>query len=245
MASPLHQFEIHPIIPFHAFGVDLSFTNSALWMAIAAVVSLGFLIFSTESRKLVPDRGQAASEKFYTLVQNMIRENTGEKGMQYFPLIFTVFLVVLMGNLLGLIPYSFTYTSHLAVTAMLAIFIFLLVTVISIVKHGFHFFSIFNPPGVPLLMKPLVIPLEIVSYLTRPVTHAFRLFANMMAGHLVVKVFAGFSVSLATFGIAVGLFPALFNVLIYILEALVAVLQAYVFAILTCIYFKDAVDLHH
>ena len=132
-----------------------------------------------------------------------------------------------------------------AVTATLAFFIFLLVTIISIVNHGFHFLTLFNPPGVPLFLKPLVIPLEIISYFTRPITHAFRLFANMMAGHLVLKVFAGFSIALGTFGIAAGFVPALFNVLIYILEALVAVLQAYVFTVLTCIYFKDAVDLHH
>ncbi len=245
MASPLHQFEISPIIPFHAFGVDLSFTNSALWMAFTAFVTLGYLITSTEGRLLVPNRVQAVSEKLYNMVHNMVRENTGPKGMQYFPLIFTIFLVVLMGNMMGLLPYSFTYTSHIAVTATLAIFIFLLVTIISIVNHGFHFFSLFNPPGVPLFLKPLVIPLEIISYMTRPITHAFRLFANMMAGHLVLKVFAGFSIALGTFGLAVGFMPAMFNVLIYILEALVAVLQAYVFTVLTCIYFKDAVDLHH
>lgn len=245
MASPLHQFEITPIIPLQLGGIDISFTNSALWMAIVAVLSLGFLIMTTEGRRMVPTRGQAASEKFYFLVRNMVLENTGEKGLMFFPLIFSIFLVVLVGNMIGLIPGTFTYTSHIAVTATLAIFIFLMVTIISIAKHGTHFFSLFNPPGVPLFLKPLVIPLEIVSYMTRPVTHAFRLFANMMAGHLVLKVFAGFSIGLASFGLVVGFFPALFNVLIYMLEALVAVLQAYVFAILTCIYFKDAVDLHH
>lgn len=242
MASPIHQFEITPIIPIHAFGLDISFTNSALWMALAAFCSLGFLILSTEERKMVPDRMQAASEGFYTLVRNMIRENTGEKGLQYFPLIFTVFLTVLAGNVMGLIPYSFTYTSHIAVTATLAFFLFLLITIIGIVNHGTHFLSIFNPPGVPLLMKPLIIPMEVLSYFIRPITHSVRLFANMMAGHMMVKVMAGFVVML---GVTAGWLPLAALVGLYGLELLVAALQAYVFALLTCMYLSDAMGVDH
>lgn len=242
MASPLHQFEIHPIIPVEIGGIDLSFTNSSLWMAIAAITSLGFLTLASRGQKMVPDRAQAAAESFYSLVRNMIRENTGEKGLEFFPLIFTTFIVVLAGNLLGLIPYSFTYTSHIFVTLSLALFLFITITLIGIMRHGAHFLDLFNPPGVPMLLKPLIIPIEVISYFIRPITLSVRLFANMMAGHLVLKVFAGFSVAM---GVALGFVPALFNVLIFALELLVAVLQAYVFAILTCIYFKDAVDLHH
>ncbi len=249
MSSPLHQFEITPLIPLQIAGIDVSFTNSSLWMVIATVVSMAFLILASRQKARVPNRAQAASEQLYGVVSNMIRENIGEKGMEYFPLIFTTFLVVLMGNLLGLLPYSFTYTSHIFVTGALALFLFFTIIIISLMKHGMHFFDLFNPPGVPLLLKPLIIPIELISYFVRPITLSVRLFANMMAGHLVLKVFAGFSVAMAAAfglsGIAFGAVPALFNVLLFALELLVAVLQAYVFAILTCIYFKDAVELHH
>ncbi len=242
MASPLKQFEIETLIPFEFAGLNLDFTNSSLWMMIAAIVGVGFFLLTTDNNNMIPTRAQAASEKFYNLVKNMILENTGAKGIEYFPLIFTTFLIVLMGNVLGLIPHSFTYTSHIFVTGVLALFLFTLITIIGLVRHGFHFLSIFNPPGVPIVLKPLIIPIEVISYFIRPVTLSVRLFANMMAGHLVLKVFAGFSVAM---GIGLGIVPAFFNVLLYALEALVAVLQAYVFAILTCIYFKDAVELHH
>lgn len=242
MASPLKQFEIETLIPFEFAGLNLDFTNSSLWMMIAAIVGVGFFLLTTDNNNMIPTRAQAASEKFYNLVKNMILENTGAKGIEYFPLIFTTFLIVLMGNVLGLIPHSFTYTSHIFVTGILALFLFTLITIIGLVRHGFHFLSIFNPPGVPIVLKPLIIPIEVISYFIRPVTLSVRLFANMMAGHLVLKVFAGFSVAM---GIGLGIVPAFFNVLLYALEALVAVLQAYVFAILTCIYFKDAVELHH
>lgn len=249
MASPLHQFEITKIIPLEIAGIDVSFTNSALWMMIATVVSMSFLILASRKQAMVPSRTQAASEQLYGVVSTMIRENIGPKGAEYFPLIFTVFLIVLTGNLLGLLPYSFTYTSHIFVTGALAMFLFFTIIIISLMKHGLHFFDLFNPPGVPLLLKPLIIPIEVISYFVRPVTLSVRLFANMMAGHLVLKVFAGFSVAMAAAfglsGIAFGAVPALFNVVLFALELLVALLQAYVFAILTCIYFKDAVELHH
>lgn len=242
MASPLKQFEIETIIPFDYAGLNLDFTNSSLWMAIAAFLGVAFFVFATDTKNIVPSRSQAAAEKFYILVKNMVYENAGPKAMEYVPFVFSVFLFVLMGNLVGLIPKSFTFTSHIIATGTLALFIFTVITAIGIVRHGFKFLNLFNPPSVPLLLKPLVIPIEIVSYFIRPLTLSVRLFANMMAGHLVLKVFAGMSV-LA--GVALGFVPAIFNIAFYALETLVSVLQAYVFALLTAIYFKDAVEIDH
>lgn len=248
MADPIHQFVIEPIVPFEVAGLDLSFTNSSLWMLVGAVVSTAFLIASIRKKSLVPGRLQVVSEMLYEFVSSMISDNVGPKGRQYFPFIFTLFIVVLMGNVLGLIPYSFTYTSHLIVTATLALMVFLAVTIFGIVNHGVKFFTLFAPSGVPILLLILIIPIEILSFIIRPVTLSVRLFANMVAGHLMLKVFAGFStmvLAIGTGGILVGLFPMFFNVAIYALELLVACLQAYIFAILSAIYLKDTVDLHH
>ncbi|AEP09520.1 F0F1 ATP synthase subunit A [Micavibrio aeruginosavorus] len=249
MADPLHQFVVTPIIPIEIGGVDLSFTNASLWMVIGAVVSTLFLTMSMKRKALVPSRAQAMAEMVYEFVANMVRENIGSAGRQYFPLIFTLFIVVLMGNLLGLIPYSFTYTSHLIVTGALAILVFLTVLLIGVFRHGMHFFSLFVPPGVPLWLFPLIIPIELISFLIRPVTLSVRLFANMMAGHLMLKVFAGFSVAmfaaLGAKGILPGLLPMAFNTVLTAFELLVALIHAYVFAVLSCIYLKDTVDLHH
>ena len=248
MADPIKQFVITPIIPFEVSGIDLSFTNSALWMVIAAVTSSIFLMLSIQNKAMVPGRFQAFSEMLYEFVASMVRDNIGSHGRQYFPLIFTLFIVVLMGNVLGLIPYSFTYTSHIIVTGVLALMIFLTVTIMGFVNHGVKFLTLFTPPGVPFVMQLLIVPIEILSFLIRPATLSLRLFANMMAGHLMLKVFAGFSVmmlGLGGVGIVAGLVPMAFNVALYILELLVAVLQAYIFAILSCIYLKDTVDLHH
>jgi F-type H+-transporting ATPase subunit a len=248
MADPIHQFVIQPIIPIEVAGIDISYTNSALWMTIAVVTSITFLTLSMSKKAIIPGRAQIVSESIYKFIGNMIRENIGVHGMEYFPLVFTLFIVVLMGNMLGMIPYSFTYTSHLAVTAGLAIALFLMVIVIGITRHGTHFFHLFLPPGVPLWLVPLIIPIEVVSFLARPITLSVRLFANMMAGHLMLKVFAGFSVAmlgLGTFGAVAGLLPALFNTVLIIFEFLIAFLQAYVFTILTCIYLKDTVEIGH
>lgn len=246
--SPLHQFVVTPIIPMHLGPVDISFTNSSLWMAIGALVSIAFLTLAMRKPTLVPGRSQVLAETMYAFIANMIKENTGTKGMQYFPLIFTVFMIVLMGNLLGLVPYSFTYTSQLIVTAGLAMGIFLMVIVLGIVRHGTHFFSLFLPPGVPMWLWPLVIPLELVSFLIRPITLSVRLFANMMAGHLMLKVFAGFSVAMIAAG-ALGwigaAFPMLFNVILTGFELMIALIHAYVFSVLCCLYLKDTVELAH
>lgn len=250
MADPIHQFVITPIIPFEVSGINLSFTNSSLWMVIGAVLSTVFLSIACQKKVLVPSRLQAFSEMLYEFVAGMIRDNTGPNGRQYFPLIFTLFIVVLMGNVLGLIPYSFTYTSHIIVTLALALIIFFAVTIFGFINHGTHFLTLFAPPGVPLFLQVLIIPIEILSFIIRPVTLSVRLFANMVAGHLMLKVFAGFStmmlgLGLGLGGVLAGMGPMLFNVAIYALELLVALLQAYVFAILSSIYLKDTVDLHH
>ena len=248
MADPIHQFVITPIMPLEIGGLNLAFTNSSLWMTIGATVATTFLYAAISNRQIVPGRLQAFAEIFYQFVAGMIRENTGEYGKQYFPFIFTLFIVVLMGNVLGLIPYSFTYTSHIIVTAILAVAVFLAVTFFGFFNHGLHFLSLFSPPGIPLLLKFLIVPIELLSFLIRPVTLSVRLFANMMAGHLMLKVFAGFSTMLVAAGIGgalMSLVPMVFNVALLMLELLVAVLQAYIFAILTSIYLKDTVNLHH
>lgn len=248
MADPVSQFIIKPIIPFEVAGVDLSFTNSSLWMMIAAVLSITFFSMAMRQKAMVPGRLQMFSEMMYGFVGNMIKDNLGNKGREYFPLVFTLFIVVLMGNMLGMIPHSFTYTSHLIVTGVLALLVFFTVLVIGIARHGFDFISLFVPPGVPLWLMPLIVPIELLSFLVRPITLSVRLFANMMAGHLILKVFAGFSVAMAGMGaagIGMGLLPAAFNVAIVGFEFLIAFLQAYVFAILSCIYLKDTLEVHH
>ncbi|MGB4057272.1 MAG: F0F1 ATP synthase subunit A [Alphaproteobacteria bacterium] len=249
MSDPIHQFVIEPRIPLEIGGIDLSFTNSSLWMAIALVTSTTLLTLATSKNQMIPGRAQVAAEMIYGFIANMVRENLGPRGQEYFPLIFTLFMLVLTGNMLGMLPYSFTYTSHLIVTGALALVIFLTVMVIGIARHGTHFFDLFVPPGVPAWLLPLILPIEILSFLVRPITLAMRLFANMMAGHLILKVFAGFSVAMLTsFGVAgffMALLPAGFNVILISFEFLVAFLQAYVFSILACIYLKDTIEIAH
>lgn len=248
MADPLHQFVIKPIVPFEVGGVDLSFTNSSLWMMIAVVVSTTLFSTAMSRKALVPGRLQVLVEMFYEMVAGLVRSNIGPEGRKYFPFVFTIFILVLMGNLLGLIPYSFTFTSHIIVTAALSFFIFFVVVGMAIAKHGLHFFAHFAPPGVPWFVYPVLVPIEIVSYVARPITHGLRLFANMLAGHIMLKVFAGFSVSMAAagvFGFAAGIIPMLVNSGLIVFELLIAFLQAYVFAILACIYLKDSVAQDH
>lgn len=248
MANPIHQFEIQTIVPFHVGGVDLSLTNSALWMIIGTVLSVSMLRVAMSRSDLVPGRGQMLAELTYEFIAKMVRDNIGPKGRQYFPFVFTLFMFVLMGNLLGLLPYSFTYTSHLAVTGMLALIVFATVIVAGIYNHGLHFFHLFMPSGVPIWLMPLIIPIEIVSFFVRPMTLSVRLFANMMAGHIMLKVVAAFAVGAIGMGGAIGLlsaFPVMINVIMMVFELLVAMIQAYVFALLVCVYLKDSVELHH
>ena len=240
MADPLHQFVIKPIIPLEVAGADLSFTNSSLFMALGVIVSTVFLVGGMSRAKMVPGRWQTLVEMTYEFVANLLDENVGSKGKQYFPFVFSLFMFILVGNLLGMIPYSFTYTSHIIVTFGLGAATFLFATLVGFIRHGLHYFTLFFPPGAPVYMAPLIVPIEILSYLSRPVSLSIRLFANMMAGHTMLKVFAGFTIALGFFGIA----PLFINVLLTGFEVLVAVLQAYVFTILTCIYLHDAVHLH-
>jgi len=239
-ASPLHQFVVERLVPIQIDGIDLSFTNSALFMAIAVVVTTAFLTLSMSGARLVPSRWQSAAELSYEFIANMVRDNVGSAGRPYFPFIFSLFMFVLFGNLIGMVPYTFTYTSHIAVTFALAAFIFIGVTLIALARHGWHFFTFFAPRGMPLALQVLLVPIEIISYLIRPMTLSIRLFANMMAGHTMLVIFAGFVVAMGIFGVL----PLALNVFFILLELLVAVLQAYVFTILTCIYLHDAIHLH-
>jgi F-type H+-transporting ATPase subunit a len=240
VASPLQQFEIKPIAPIEVGGVDISFTNSSLFMVIVITAVTLFLVLGMRKRAMVPGRWQSMAELSYEFIAGLIRENVGHEGRAYFPFVFTLFMFILFANIIGLIPYSFTVTSHIIVTFALAAVVFLGVTVIAILKHGVKFFGFFLPPGAPIYLAPLMVPIEVLSYLARPVTLALRLFANMMAGHTLLKVIAGFVVLLGLFGIA----PLAVLVALFLLELIVAILQAYVFAILTCIYLHDALHLH-
>jgi F-type H+-transporting ATPase subunit a len=245
MVDPLHQFMVRPLINLELGGWDVSLTNSSLLMVISTFIIISFLHFSVNPKALVPGRLQVISESLYEFISNMIRENTGREGLRYFPYIFSLFLFVLTGNLLGMIPHSFTFTSQIIVTFSLAVMVILSVTLIGFMRHGFGFLRLFCPEGTPLFLAPLLVPVEIMSYLTRPVSLSVRLFANMMAGHAMIKIFAGFVVAL----IGTAYFPVAFvtlavNVGITGFEFLVALLQAYVFTILTCIYLNDAINLH-
>ncbi len=238
--SPLEQFEINTLIDIPVLGVDASFTNSALFMVIAVVSATLFMTLGMRGRALVPGRWQSLVELSYEFIANMIRDNVGSEGRKYFPFIFTLFMFLLFGNLLGMLPFTFTYTSHIIVTFALAATVFIGVTLIGFAKHGLKFFGFFLPAGVPIFIAPLMIPIEILSYLTRPVSLSLRLFANITAGHTMLKVFASFIGALG----AAGIIPlALVSALIG-LEFIIAFLQAYVFTILTCIYLSDALHMH-
>lgn len=245
MANPLEQFEIKTIVPIHVGEIDLSFTNSAAWMVVATATATVFLVLGARRRALVPGRWQVMTELAYEFIANLIRENVGDAGRRYFPYIFTLFMFILFGNMMGLIPYSFTYTSHIAVTGALALTVIIAVTIIGFVKHGAHFLSLFVPGGMPWLLLPLMVPIEIISYLSRPLSLSIRLFANMMAGHTMMKVFASFVVPLGavTFGVG-GIMPLALDVALTGFELLVAFLQAYIFTVLTCLYLNDAIHLH-
>ncbi len=241
--GPLAQFTIKRLIDLpDIFGVDADFTNAALFMLISVVAITWFMMAATRGGNLVPGRLQSLAEAAYGLIASALRDNVGPEGKQYFPFIFSLFMFILFANFIGLIPVpgSFTVTSHIIVTFALAFFIFLAVTVIGLWRHKLHFFSLFLPHGVPIYLAPLLVPIEIIGYLTRPISLSVRLAANMLAGHTMLEVFAGFVIALGIFGFA----PFLFVVAIYGLEVIVAFLQAYVFAVLTCLYLSDAINLH-
>lgn len=241
MANPLEQFEIKTLVPIHLGEVNASLTNSGLFMMITVAAVTLFLTLGMRNRSLVPGRWQSLAELSYEFIAGMIRDNVGSEGRQYFPFIFSLFMFILFANLIGLIPYTFTFTSHIVVTFAMALTVFLGVTVIAIARHGLHFFSFFLPKGVPMVMAPILVPIEILSYLSRPISMSIRLFANMMAGHTMMKVFAGFIIPLGILG---GWAPLAVDMALTVFEFLVAFLQAYVFTVLTCLYLNDAIKLH-
>ena len=238
--QPLEQFTIERLVPLHIGGLDVSFTNSALLMAIAVVAITALTVLSTRGAALVPGRWQSLAEMSYEFVADMVDTNAGHGARQYLPFVFTLFMFILFSNLLGLVPYSFTVTSHIIVTFALAAVVFIGVTIIGFVRHGTHFLRLFVPEGVPAVLLLLLVPIEVLSYFIRPFTLSIRLFANMLAGHTMLAIFGGFAASVGFLAI----FPLAINVALVGLELLVAALQAYVFAILTCLYLRDALHLH-
>jgi F-type H+-transporting ATPase subunit a len=250
MADPIHQFQINKIFTFGMVGGhELAFTNSALFMGIAVAGISLLMIGATARRSLVPGRAQSLAEMSYEFVADMIRSTSGPDGLRFFPFVFTLFMFILVLNLLGMVPLaSFTVTSHIVVTAALAFLVFLTVIIYGLWHNGLGFFKLFVPSGVPIYIMPLIVVIEVISFISRPISHSVRLFANMLAGHITLKVFAGFVASLGGLGFLGwlgALLPLVMTTALTALELLVAVLQAYVFAILTCIYLNDAVHPGH
>jgi F-type H+-transporting ATPase subunit a len=247
MPDPIHQFEIYDLISIRVFGWNFSFTNASAFMLLALAVIASFFLISMRERALVPSRLQSTAEIAYEFVANMVRESTGPEGMKFFPFVFSLFIFVFVANTLGMIPGFFTVTSHIVITAALAGLVFVSVLVVGFAKHGLGFLKLFVPPGIPLFVLPLVVVIEVISFLSRPVSHSVRLFANMLAGHITLKVFAGFVVMLLGAGAYAVLLPLplVMTVAITALEFLVAFLQAYVFAMLTCMYLNDALHPSH
>lgn len=245
--TPMEQFELKPLVPLHLFGYDVSFTNQSLMMVIVVVAASLFLTLAMSRRSLVPSRVQSMAELSYEFTANMINAAMGEDGLAFFPFVFTIFMFVLFCNFFGLLPWTFTVTSQIAVTFALAIVVIVTMIITGFIKHGIGFLMLFVPPAPWWLVWALVI-IEVISFLTRPISLSVRLFANMLAGHTMLQVFAGFIVALGAAGgiftgLAIG--PLLLLIAIFALEVLVAALQAYVFAILTCIYLNEALHLHN
>ena len=253
--DPIHQFVIQDMFPIHlggdgtaGSGLNFSFTNSSLFMvATVAVISL-YLIMTTSAKSVVPGRAQLVSELLYGFVANMVRSAAGTAGMTFFPLVFSLFIFILLANLIGMLPFAFTVTSHISVTFALAMLVFCTVTIYGLVKHGFGFLRLFLPSGVPIVLAPIIVLIEVVSYISRPISHSIRLFAVMLAGHIALKVFAGFVVGMTGLG-AVGILgavlPLIMTVALTGLEVLMAILQAYIFTMLTCMYLNDALHPSH
>jgi F-type H+-transporting ATPase subunit a len=247
--DPIQQFQIKNLMPMVSMGGhQIAFTNSALYMLIIVAAVSTFLIAATARRAVVPGRLQSIAEVFYEFIAKTVRDSAGTEGMKFFPFVFSLFMFILFANVIGLIPYAFTVTSQLIITVTFALTVFLLVVGYGFWKNGLHFLNLFVPKGVPKLILPAIVVIEVLSFLTRPVSHSVRLFANMLAGHITLQVFAGFVIMLAGFGV-LGWFgaalPLAMVVILFALELLVAVLQAYVFAILTCIYLNDAIHPGH
>jgi len=242
--NPIEQFQITPLVDLKIAGVNVSFTNSSAMMVLAVVLITAFLTLSVRSRALVPGRWQSMAEVFYEFIANMLRDNVGAEGRRYFPFIFTLFMFVLFGNVLGLIPGGFAFTSHVIVTFGMAAVVFIGVTIIGFYRHGLHFLRMFFPEGAPLATAVILVPIELISYFSRPFSLAVRLFANMTVGHIILAVMGGFVVSLGTFYVLPGIVPFAFLGAVTVLEVGIALLQAYVFTILSCIYLHDAIHMH-
>ena len=248
--DPIHQFRIIDLFPVAKIGnTEIAFTNSAAFMFTAVIGLTVFLVTATARRHLIPSRLQSAAELSYEFVASTVRSTAGAEGMRFFPFVFSLFMFILTVNMIGLIPYSFTVTSQIIITAALALTVFLTVVVYGLIRNGLRFFNLFVPKGVPIYILPLIVFIEILSFLSRPISHSVRLFANMLAGHITLQVFASFIIllgtSLGVIGWIGGTLPFLLVVMLFALEALVAFLQAYVFAILTCIYLNDAIHPGH
>ncbi|MDB5411800.1 MAG: synthase subunit [Rubritepida sp.] len=241
----LGQFELGTV--FGPVGASVGFTQSNLYMLISGCLIVALMVLGMRQRAMVPGRMQSLAESAYGFIDDMLLAQVGSEGRRFFPFVFTLFMFILFGNMLGLFPYAFTYTSHISMTFVMALTVFVLITVVAISLHGTKFFGYFFPEGAPIWLAPIIIPVEIVSYLSRPISLSIRLFANMVAGHVMLKVFASFVVmlgALGTIGPFIAIMPLAINVALIGFEVLVAFLQAYVFAILTCIYLHDAVHLH-
>jgi len=247
--DPISQFEIIKLYPIFKIGsVEVHFTNSAEFMLIAVLLTTLLMLGATAGRQLIPGRLQSVAEVSYEFVANTIRSTAGEEGMKFFPFVFSLFMFVLFANVLGLIPYAFAVTAHLIITAALAIMVFVTVLIYGFWKNGLRFFKLFVPSGIPIIILPLIVFIEVLSFLSRPISHSVRLFANILAGHITLKVFAGFVAmlgGLGALGWAGATLPLALTVALTALELLVAFLQAYVFAILTCIYLNDAIHPGH
>jgi F-type H+-transporting ATPase subunit a len=248
--DPIHQFNLTNFFTIgHIGGQTISFTNSSAYMFLTVAVILLLALWGMKGRQLVPGRVQSAAELSYVFVATMIRSTAGEDGMKFFPLVYCIFMFILVSNMIGMIPYAFTVSSHIIVTVAFALLVFFTVLIYGFYKNGLKFFRIFVPQGVPGYILPLVVLIEVISFLSRPLSHSVRLFANMLAGHITLKVFAGFvallGTSLGTIGWIGGIAPLALTVALTALELLVAFLQAYVFAILTCIYLNDALHAGH
>jgi F-type H+-transporting ATPase subunit a len=246
--DPISQFQISRLVPIEIGNLDFSFTNSSLFMVATVAAAGGFLFLTTANRGLVPGRMQSISEMSYEFIANMLREGAGTQGMRFFPLVFSLFMFVLVANLMGMVPYFFTVTSHIIVTFALAMLVIGTVIVYGFMKHGMGFLKLFVPHGVPPLIVPLVSAIEVISFLSRPISLSVRLFANMLAGHITLKVFAGFVTSmsaLGALGVVGSILPLLMTIALTGLEFLVSFLQAYVFAVLTCMYLNDALHPGH
>ncbi|WPY00319.1 ATP synthase subunit a [Candidatus Trichorickettsia mobilis] len=239
--NPLSQFSIKKFINLNLFGVDISFTNSACLMSIAGIVALSYLTIALRPKQLIPSKLQLSAELLYNLIASMLEQNVGTQGRKFIPLIFSLFMFILLCNLLGMIPYSFTVTSHISITFALAMMVFLTIVIIGFANHGLKFMKIFLPHGTPWWLAPLMIIIELFAFLARPVSLSLRLAANMIAGHVLLKVIAGFVISL---GILLKILPIPFIVALIGFEVFVAILQAYIFTILTCVYLNDAINLH-